>query len=432
MSEQHGGRSRDSGGKSKRLTLAQAVCKSMGWHGMSMALRGGNGSWMKSSHRYRRYSVAIWLVVMFLVGLSLHNSLWESVHSMTMSNQEMWHHKSANGRQSNSSSSAASETKRKYLVFLPMKMGQGKGNIVAGLLSAHLLGEEFGRTVCVSPTFDDFLLAFQPKDRRVKTYCARLFKKLEESSNENLIQQVTLVNFRPDPNECKLKDILASEDMVVEMVGNTYPKWCHVPENYFDRFYLPTEFLLRILPYDDHPHTVVHLRAPDGKGDRTRLGLDSKSLSLLGSRLPPDTFLVTNNVEWYTLFEKKYGWKHATWRRIRHTALDISWGSDAQDEPIDPRTESLQLWADWYTILKAKMVYHTVSDFSASAVHWMNSPSKIIQGLNGDGMLNLIEESWRREGDSPRIIDRIDPRDTESPGFRLQNCPHKLVVQNLT
>jgi hypothetical protein len=429
MSQQHGGSCADPGGKSKRMTVVQTICKSMGWHGLRMALQRGQGFWIKSPYGRRRYSLAMWVVVMCLIGLSLHNSLWESVTSITGDGPEMWHHhQSAHGVPSNSSSPGK---RRKYLVFVPMKMGQGKGNIVAGLLSAHLLGEEFGRTVCVSPDFDDFLLAFQPLDRRVKTHCARLFKMLEESGDENHVQEVKLVNFMPDPNECKLKDILASEDMVVQMVGNTYPKWCHVPENYFDRFYLPTEYLLRILPYDDYPHTVVHLRAPDGRGDTTRLGLDSNSLSQLGNRLPSDTFLVTNNVEWYTLFENKYGWNHAKWSRVRHTALGISWGGNAQDETIDPRTESLQLWSDWYTILKAKMVYHTVSDFSASAVHWMNSPSKIIHGLDDDGMLNLIDESWRREGDSPRIIDRIDPNDTRSPGFRLQNCPRKLIIQNL-
>jgi hypothetical protein len=44
----------------------------------------------------------------------------------------------------------------KFIVFIPIAGGQGTGNIIAGLLAAHLLALEFNRIVCVSPLYKAF------------------------------------------------------------------------------------------------------------------------------------------------------------------------------------------------------------------------------------------------------------------------------------
>jgi hypothetical protein len=69
--------------------------------------------------------------------------------------------------------------------------------------------------------------------------------------------------------------------------------------------------------------------------------------------------------------------------------------------------ETMQLWADWYTLLKAQKVYHTFSDFSLSAVHWMNTWSRTYDGLDPrTGKPLLLEENWVVDGVTPRLIDR--------------------------
>lgn len=154
-----------------------------------------------------------------------------------------------------------------------------------------------------------------------------------------------------------------------------------------------------MLPYDANhpPHTVVHLRVPDDTNGDRRKGLDEASFQALGRLLPSDTYLVTNRVAYYDYFREKFGWRHPHWSEIFHTALGRSWGgkdvdgshhffeSPAQrpDTKIDRKQHIMENWADWYTILCATMVYHTHSDFSISAVHWQNVPSKSIDGMQG-------------------------------------------------
>ena len=59
----------------------------------------------------------------------------------------------------------------------------------------------------------------------------------------------------------------------------------------------------------------------------------------------------------------------------------------------------------------AKKVYHTHSDFSVSAIHWMDLDSKSILGYDPRTQsLGLIDESWRvswkEEGITPPLRDR--------------------------
>jgi hypothetical protein len=142
--------------------------------------------------------------------------------------------------------------------------------------------------------------------------------------------------------------------------------------------------------------------------------------------------LVTNRVEWYDKFERKYGWSHPEWNEVIHSAfIKKSWGvrgagtskSNVVQTVEDRETQNLQMWCDWYTILTAKFVYHTHSDFSISAIHWQNLDSREIMGLNvTTGELELEEESWRITGETKRLVDRtVDGEGTSN----LRECNGK-------
>jgi hypothetical protein len=301
------------------------------------------------------------------------------------------------------------EVKSRYLVFQKTPQGQGIGNIMNGLLAAHMLGLEFNRTVCVANDWDEFHKAFHII--RHQDECRAL------SPKGAMKDRIMLINFEPPPNECRLQSRLASETPVLYLVANTYPRWSITPRGLWDEHYEPTERLIHTLPYRKRPSTVVHLRQPDGEFDE-RTGLDEPSLQALALKLPNDTFLVTNNVQWYKFFEN-YGWRNPGWHKVRHSAIaSVEWASG--DKPVANQTESpddanMQLWSDWYTILRADHVYHTHSDFSLSAIHWNEINSKTIKGIMPEsGELEFSDEAWRVDEPMPRLVDRT--------GDELKNC----------
>ena len=107
-----------------------------------------------------------------------------------------------------------------------------------------------------------------------------------------------------------------------------------------------------------------------------------------------------------------------------HSALRISWkeGKRVDKRKVDKHQQNLQMMADWLTMLTAKEVYHTKSDFSLSAIHWMNIPSKTIMGFK-DGTLMLQDEYWRTgDGEAPRMVDRRRAVETEPTFENLQLC----------
>lgn len=277
--------------------------------------------------------------------------------------------------------------------------GQGTGNFMNGLLATHLLALEFNRTVCVSPDYKDFHLAFQPRQAALKDICAPILKQY----NQNIELRIMLNNFGKPPNECQLQIKLAEQPVLV-VLANTYPRWPVVPDDFFFTHYEPTPQLLAMLPYRTAPRTVVHLRRPDKRGADDRKGLDLASFQQLYETLPSDTYLVTNNVAWYQHFPT---WQHPSWKIVQHTATSKFWGNVPEhDESLDHSRQVLQMWADWFSILSAQHVVHTASDFSHSAVHWQNIPSQEINGILPNGKLDLVPESWIRDGETPRLVDR--------------------------
>ena len=324
----------------------------------------------------------------------------------------------------------STEFHRRYIVFRDItQYGQGFGNKVAGLLAAHLLGIEFNRTVCVSKSYHEFHLAFKSTlPREIIEECQSLEVKYLQSSDNS----IDLLNFRGPTDECQLKRMLmkSRNETILYFTGNTYPRWPDIPDNFFHTYYRPTQRLSLTLPWDitNPPSIVVHLRQGDRASDR-RAGLDMQTLHTLGQNLPNSTFLVTNRVEWYQLFENDYGWKHPSWSKILHSAgiAFVDWGG--KEAHISRVDRTLQTWSDWYTILCAHQVYHTQSDFSASAVHWNNIWGKVIKGsdLIRDGgnqtksRLQLVDEYWMGYH-TPRLIDRSgnDLRGCESSGVEAE------------
>jgi len=295
----------------------------------------------------------------------------------------------------------------RYIIYEPIPHGQGVGNLMAGLLAAHLLGDEFGRIVCVSPEFASFHAAFEPQQSAATDDCPTILLH-SVPTKENSIR---LVNYETAPNECALQEILRAGPNVLFLVANTYPRWPKIPPNFFFRFYRPKPTLLEILPYnadEQPPEVVVHLRQPDGSADG-RKGLDDVSLDALGHMLVPvsnnatrTVYLVTNRVGWYDRFEKRFGWKHPAWKVVVHSAA-----LRKTNDLYDPNEQFMQLWADWYALLTAKKVYHTHSDFSISAVHWQNIDSKTLLDYDQmSGKLEMADESWRIDGETARLVDR--------------------------
>ena len=273
----------------------------------------------------------------------------------------------------------------KYLIYIADVSYQGAGNIVTGLLGAHLIGLEFNRTVCAALKPTGFYRAFAPVNRRA---CVDNQRLLPKPSRENTI---VLYNFGRPVSECWVQERLSSDEPILYFEGNTYPRWPIVPHhNFFHQYYQPKPVLRHILPWQPYvgpPRVVVHLRQPDTLGMDHRRGLDDDTLHALGRYLPNTTFLVTNRVDWYQTFHTLYGWSHPPWTMVVHSAKPTLKWIDTNDTrypvaltPQEKDQQLLQLWADWYTILCAEQVYHTASDFSASAVHWNNVWSRIVDG----------------------------------------------------
>jgi len=195
-------------------------------------------------------------------------------------------------------------------------------------------------------------MAFAPINDQAVLHCPEKVRWNKDNS-------IYLFNFGHTlPNECQLANVLNSSVPVLYLTGNTYPRWPVVQENFFLKHYQPTSRLLDVIPWN----------------------------------------------------RPKYSWRNAGWHAIKHSApqAKVDWSSTN----VNDDTNILQLWSDWYTILLAKRVIHTHSDFSISAIHWMNiQNTKTVMGLKSvegqaEKVLDLIDESWRRDGETIPLRDR--------------------------
>ena len=339
-------------------------------------------------------TVAIILVQQAWLGLLMsritHDSFIKKIEKNSHDNQKQSSNstmKSSSVSENAMANGSTAQPADRYLIVRHIQSGQGSGQVLAGLFASHMFGREFQRIVCMSPEYQAFYQAFQAKQEECQLSILESILNETPPSRNNTI---TINNYQSPPSDCWIRKRLGSlheEDKILYYVGNTYPQWPLPPPSItFDRFYQPTEALLDALPYKEFPTTVVHLRLEDGILD-ARPGLDDTTLNTLGRVLPSNssTFLVTNNVGWYNFFGEKYGWSHPPWTSVQHSALgEIQWGAQTQrhwrqqqhaGKNHDAFTSilpspTLQMWTDWYTILKARQVYHTLSDFSLSAIRW--------------------------------------------------------------
>ena len=308
-----------------------------------------------------------------------------------------------------------------FIIFDADIPGQGTGNLISGLLASHLLGDEFHRIVCVNPIyFSTFINAFESINILAQTKCPIILRRITEH-NMTYYQQhpkhmVTVINFLGAADECDLQNIMSDPTKhIIHFIGNTYPRWPTVPDDYFLHYYQPKSILLDHLPYHEQPKIVVHLREPDDVEFDPRLGLDDVSLSALGETLPKssNTYLVTNHVPYYDRFVQCCSWSHAQWETVQHSAMyELQLlNKDNKEEQQNPdviRKQNLQMWSDWYTLLMADTVYHTHSDFSISAIHWMNNHNAhSILGYNTETkQFETQIESWWRDGETIPLVQR--------------------------
>lgn len=371
-----------------------------------------------------------WCVFIFITEQVLESHVLSeshSLHDVVLSAPRSLRH--INNDDSNLSKPSVEDPR--YLIFgKDIPKLQGLGNILNGLLAAHLLAYESNRTLCVTPDFVHFHAAFEPRDT---TLCPTVYPP---PLPQNTLR---MLNYESQPvNECRIKDLLVSGVHAVYYVGNTYPRWPTVPSQFFLRYYQPTPALLAILPFPSQtpPAVVVHLRKGDDRGD-VRGGLDGDTLRVLGETLSKDTFLITNYVKWYDYYGECCGWRNPGWDGVWHSAVNqFRWGRNQKDgSPKDVQgnqkkkmqishqaqfethtdqelidRQNLQMFSDWYTLLLSQTLYHTHSDFSQSALHFMGrTDGRVIHGLKPVGntkVLDLRKELWLVDGDAEFLVHR--------------------------
>lgn len=276
---------------------------------------------------------------------------------------------------------------RRYLVFDATQLSnQGAGNIMKGLYAAHLLGREFDRTVCVVyPDFEHFFVALGHDQDHCRNVIAR---------SKTNVQRLVLLDYE-NIDECHVKKILASLDAVVIVTGNTYPQWPSLtPPLIFHELYQPRNNSI----IGSNMDVVVHLRSPDNDKFDPRDGLDESSLQMMESLVKASpVFLVSNNVDHYQRFS--HIWSHPPWKSISHSANGIVWGSNhrvtlSRGKDVDMQRNVHQMWMDWYTIRTAKVVYHTRSAFSESAILWSDGATSYTFVKRNNGHLGVQADDF--------------------------------------
>jgi hypothetical protein len=111
----------------------------------------------------------------------------------------------------------------KFLIFDSDLPGQGMGNVVSGLLSAHLLALEFDRLVCT--TYPMLFEAFELAHPWAIERCPKALNEMRFGVGVNHLKHISMITFDTPPDECHLKRVLSSDETFVIMFGNTYPRY---------------------------------------------------------------------------------------------------------------------------------------------------------------------------------------------------------------
>jgi hypothetical protein len=168
---------------------------------------------------------------------------------------------------------------------------------------------------------------------------------------------------------------------------------------------------------------------------------------------PSSIYLVTNRVDWYNRFPH---WDNHDWNNVQHSVTfsrtpvvrrrseETSTLTKNNREEEKRYQQGMQMWSDWYTLLNAKLIYHTHSDFSVSAARWnqrirswtiLDSELKssvdengFVAGDNTLPSLNLEPDFLEQETATvPPLFQRSDPDLSSTSvlsvnGFELKHC----------
>ena len=252
--------------------------------------------------------------------------------------------------------------RERFVVFRDGGRGQGLGNITKGIFAAYHMAHDFDRIVCVE--WKAFREAFNPPHQDL---CNNLHYGTKNT------QKVLFWNFGKSMPVDKRRELFASNAKIISFEGNSLRDQPITPAIY-ETVLLPTARLNATIPWREPPECVVHLRKGDSGSDK-RKGLDEGTLQTLEKEKElVGCYLISNNFQWYKRFDMNAGWGHPPWDSVRPHQSSTS--------------TQMELWSDWYTIYRARKVYHTGSRFSESARHASGSISQMILG-NAKGSLLL-------------------------------------------
>jgi hypothetical protein len=259
----------------------------------------------------------------------------------------------------------------RFLVFRGASRGQGIGASMHGLATALTLATKFGRRVCVS--WRAFEHAFEPLHEACPDKEA-YFTVGETTGLMDASSTFELWSFGGSTAEKEVFNILASNRSVVLMHGDggaaARGGRGHAPLDFPAR---PRPELYALLP--SPRRLVVHLRAGD-PGELKSRGLftapHEQAIMLLAEVLPADSYVLADSERVLEALCPRLACP--AWGALAHSVARDLWGGRRMDRADGRRhaaLQTLQTWADWWTIRTATHhVLHTPSSFSESALRF--------------------------------------------------------------
>uniref|UniRef100_A0A0G4HVX5 Uncharacterized protein n=1 Tax=Chromera velia CCMP2878 TaxID=1169474 RepID=A0A0G4HVX5_9ALVE len=239
----------------------------------------------------------------------------------------------------------AGQGEDRFIVFFGPSRGQGIGNMMFGLLRAHILARRFGRRVCVE--WEDFEVAWDYDDEGCADLKPKISLHVWNFGRRNSDEEVEMLLKSP------LKSVYMTGNELQDNVRLTGLTW------FFD-FYSPKPALEALFP-EVWPPFVAHIRRGDGGRDIRGVfeypydPFPALRRCLKGYVVLSDTTTVYKGLGDSVLSPKK---------AIPHT-IDSKL-TDAQ---------KVQTWFEWTLIAKAKKVLRTHSGFSESAIRVSDAQS---------------------------------------------------------
>ena len=193
----------------------------------------------------------------------------------------------------------------RFLFYSAPARGQGVGNSLQGLASALLLGEQYGRTVCV--WWKAFELAFERRGNAGCPSKTSLYTA-EATASTSLLgvdHWLELWDFGQTMESPIWRAALSGASRHVVMQGNLLVEGATDRQarlgHSFDVHFRPTPRLMRLLAGAPTHRTAVHLRTGDGTQADGPRGLlrDAEAWERLREWLPNRTLVLSDSDEAY-------------------------------------------------------------------------------------------------------------------------------------